>query len=121
MADSYASDVPQTLEGWYILHDVHAVDWPAWRATDAASRERIVAEASAWLTAATGVEKGDSAAYSVVTQKGDLMFVHYRETPAALNRVELSLRQTEGEAGHGVVSYRGGSRTAPTAPPPSAA
>lgn len=40
-----------------------------------------------------GVEQGDSVAYSVVTQKGDLMFVHYRETPEELNRVELSLRQ----------------------------
>jgi chlorite dismutase len=38
------------------------------------------------------VEKGDSALYSMLTQKGDLLFVHYRESPEALNQVELSLR-----------------------------
>jgi chlorite dismutase len=40
------------------------------------------------------VEQGDTALYSVLTQKGDLMFVHYRATPDDLNAVELSLRQT---------------------------
>ena len=87
-------EVPQTLEGYYILHDVYAVDWPRWRALDAKAREEEAAAASAWLARMAGVGQGDSVLYSVLTQKGDLMFVHYRESPEELNRVELSLRQT---------------------------
>ena len=93
MADTYGPEAPETLEGWYILHDVYAVDWPLWRGLEPPERDEIAGEAGDWLTAAVGCAKGDSAAYSVLTQKGDLMFVHYREAPDELNRVELSLRQ----------------------------
>ena len=94
MSDSQSVEVPQTLEGWYTLHDVYHVDWPRWRALDATQRESVAKEAAGWLEQMAATEKGDSALYSVVSQKGDLMFVHYRESPEALNAVELSLRQT---------------------------
>jgi chlorite dismutase len=93
MAEAQGGDVPQTLEGWYLLHDIYTVDWPRWRALDPAKRSELIAEASAWAAAASEVEKGDSAFYSVLTQKGDLMFVFYRDTPEQLNREELALRQ----------------------------
>ncbi len=95
MAETPNVEIPQTLEGWYILHDVYTVDWPRWRAVDPGRQSEIAGEAVAWLEAAARVEKGDSAAYSVISQKGDLMFVHYRESPDELNRAELSLRQTK--------------------------
>ena len=87
-------EVPQTLEGYYLLHDVYRVDWPRLRTMDARKREETVSAAQVWLTEMAAVERGDSAAYSVITQKGDLMFLHYRETPEQLNQIELSLRQT---------------------------
>jgi peroxiredoxin len=86
-------EVPQTLEGWYVLHDIWSVDWSGLGSLAESERGAIVTEASEWLAGAGAVERGDSAAYSVLTQKGDLMFVHYRETPDDLNRVELGLRQ----------------------------
>jgi peroxiredoxin len=85
--------VPQTLEGFYVLHDVYTVDWPGWRALGASERSAAADEAAAWLGESEAL-RGDSALYSVLTQKGDLMFVHYRETPDALNAAELGLRQT---------------------------
>lgn len=93
MADAYASEAPETLEGWYVLHDVYGMDWARWQAASAGRRDQIAADARQWLEAAAGSTKGDSAAYSVITQKGDLMFVHYRQTPDELNRLELELRQ----------------------------
>jgi hydrogen peroxide-dependent heme synthase len=86
-------EVPQTLEGWYVLHDAYRLDWPKWLALSPAKREVIVIETVAWITTAANTLKGDSALYSLLTQKGDLMFLHYRETPDAINAVELSLRQ----------------------------
>lgn len=94
MADVHGPEVPQTLEGYYILHDIYTVDWARWRSVEARAREGIASAAGRWLAEAAGIERGDSAAYSVLSQKGDLLFVHYRETPEELNAVELSLRQT---------------------------
>lgn len=94
MPDTQTPEVPQTLEGWFVLHDGYTLDWPRWRALDAADRASTAAAACQWLKTAAACEQGDSAAYSVVSQKGDLLFVHYRESPEELNRVELALRQT---------------------------
>lgn len=94
MPEFVSVEVPQTIEGWYTLHDVYTVDWAGWRSLEPVEQEEIVTEATAWLEGLTaeGVQ-GDSKMYSVVTQKGDLMFCHYRQDPAALNRVELGLKQ----------------------------
>jgi hydrogen peroxide-dependent heme synthase len=94
MTDGQIAEVPQTLEGYFVLHEIYAVNWPRWRALDSAGQAEISAQAAEWLTSSAAVEKGDSALYSVLTQKGDLMFVHYRESPDALKNVELSFQQT---------------------------
>lgn len=94
MAESPVPEVPQTLEGWYMLHDLYALDWAAWHELEDDERREVAGEAGRWVADAASAEKGDSAIYSLLTQKGDLMFVHYRETPEALNAVELSFRQT---------------------------
>jgi hydrogen peroxide-dependent heme synthase len=84
-------EIPQTREGWYVLHDAYVVDWPRWRACHAGSD--IMEEAQAWLERAQATAKGDSALYSIVGQKADLMLVHYRESVAGLDQVELSFRR----------------------------
>ena len=94
MPEFVGVEAPQTLEGWYILHDVYTFDWTAWRLIDAAERAEIASEARAWMEGlAADPARGDGKLYSVVTQKGDLMFCHYRQSPAALNAVELGLRR----------------------------
>ncbi len=94
MSETQAPEVPQTLEGWYMLHDLYAIDWPSWNALDASEKDNIRKEAVAWLEGSAAVEKGDTAYYSMLTQKGDVMFVHYRESPEALNQAEIALRRT---------------------------
>lgn len=92
MPEFVAVEAPQTLEGWYTLHDVYVLDWPAWRGAGENVRRELAGEFSAWLGAAAS-GRGDTKLYSVVSQKGDLMLCHYREDPAALNRAELELRR----------------------------
>lgn len=86
-----AIEIPQTREGWYVLHDCYVVDWARWRSCHAGGD--LIEEATAWLTRQQEVERGDSAVYSVVGQKADLIFLHYRESVAALDAVELSFRR----------------------------
>ncbi len=94
MADPQAVEVPQTLEGWYVLHDVYSIDWARWRAVPRDQQQSLAHGAAEWVATAASVEKGDTAVYSMISQKGDVLFLHYRESPEAINQVELSLRQS---------------------------
>ncbi|AXC11815.1 Hemoprotein HemQ, essential component of heme biosynthetic pathway in Gram-positive bacteria [Acidisarcina polymorpha] len=93
------SPVPLTLEGASVLHQMFRFRWIAWRALSLPERERVIDEAIELLEPA---EEGDgpprpnqSALYSLVGHKGDLMMVHFRDTVEDLNRFELELAQTD--------------------------
>ena len=89
-----SSPVPETLEGWYLSHEVYSLDWPQWWSLGDDERAGVCDEAVAWLQETAAVARGDSALYSVLTQKGDLMFLHYRETIDELGAVEFSFKGT---------------------------
>jgi hydrogen peroxide-dependent heme synthase len=90
--------VPLTLEGSSVLHQFFRFDWKAWRTTAAPDRERMAAEFAETLKK---LERADAdapvrtALYSQLGHKGDLMLIHFRDSLAALNQVELDLAQTE--------------------------
>jgi chlorite dismutase len=90
--------VPLTLEGSSLLHQLFRFDWKAWRATPPADRDRIAAQAVATLQS---LERAGadapirSSLFSQLGHKGDLIFIHFRDSFEALNQVELGLAQTE--------------------------
>jgi chlorite dismutase len=88
------SEAPETLEGWYIQHDMYTVKWPEWRAMTPAERDAVIAESADWLATQATPEQGMSAFFSVLGHKADILAVHFRPTLEALNGVELGLRQT---------------------------
>jgi chlorite dismutase len=63
----------------------------AWRVLPEAERAAIAEEASSLLAAMEQNSGGQSALYSLIGHKGDLMFVHFRESFADLNQAELKL------------------------------
>ena len=89
--------VPLTLEGSSVLHQFFQFDWKAWRTCADGERREIVAEAT---TALKKLErKSDeatvqTAVFSELGHKGDLILIHFRESFEALNQVELDLAQT---------------------------
>ena len=91
--------VPLTLEGSSMLHQIFRFDWKGWRALSPAERERISTAAVAKLKEiCSGPAEGaadQSALFSQLGHKGDLMLVHMRPTVEALNQVELHLAQME--------------------------
>ena len=87
-------EAPETLEGWYVQHDMYTMNWSTWRALPTAERDCVIESAAAWLQAQTTPEQGSSAFFSMLGHKSDLLMVHFRPTLEALNGVELSLRQT---------------------------
>jgi chlorite dismutase len=90
----HTPEVPETLEGWYIQHDIFSVNWPQWRALPATERDALIEESAAWCSEQAAAEQGSSAFFNLVGQKGDVLLVHFRPSLEALNRVKLSLQQT---------------------------
>jgi peroxiredoxin len=88
------ADAPVTLEGWYTLHEMFAVDWARWNALDDAARAGVVAEAEAALDGIVAGGDGHTALYALVSQKGDLCIVHWRRDLPALRAAELALART---------------------------
>jgi hydrogen peroxide-dependent heme synthase len=89
MQELYA--VPLTLEGSAVLHQMFHFRWPEWRKLSASEQQEILAEA------ATGLEKmeqhinGQSALFSMIGHKADLMLVHFRNSLDHLKHAELDL------------------------------
>ena len=81
-------EVPLTLEGASLLHQMLRVRWAPWRALPSADRESILKEASA---AIAQLEKEGSAAFTLLGHKGDLMLVHFRPGFEGLGAVESAL------------------------------
>jgi chlorite dismutase len=88
------SEAPTTLEGWYVLHEFFGLDWSRWNETPADDRDAVTAEAAALLERQERSAEGHSACFSLLTQKGDLGFMHYRPNLEGLRAAEIELRQT---------------------------
>ncbi len=90
--------VPLTLEGAAMLHQFFQFDWKAWRESSAVDQEVIAAQAIAALKkleipSGEPSEPARTALFSQLGHKGDLILVHFRDSFAALNQVELDLAQ----------------------------
>lgn len=86
---------PATLEGWYALHQVVALDWAALRGLDSAARERLVDETRALLGELAEPDvAGWSAFFQLVGGGADTLFIHFRETPEELAEAQLRLRRS---------------------------
>jgi peroxiredoxin len=85
--------VPLTIEGYSVLHQMMRFRWNAWHALGAGEREAIAKEAAPMMAAMEANASGQSAFYSLLGHKGDLMFVHFRDSFDELNRAELQLAQ----------------------------
>jgi hydrogen peroxide-dependent heme synthase len=83
--------VPLTIEGYSILHQMMKVRWSALRTLPSGEQQEIFREAATAIAAMEQNSGGQSAVYSLLGHKGDLMLVHFRESFDDLNRAELQL------------------------------
>jgi len=84
--------VPLTLDGASLLHQMFRVRWTAWKAQSDARRAEIIEEAKSSLA---GMELSQSALFSLLGHKGDLMFLHFRKSFEELNQAELCISQLQ--------------------------
>jgi peroxiredoxin len=87
------AELPQTLEGHFVLHDAYSVSWPYWQSQPPLERDAIATEAASWLQDEAGVGQIHTALYSMIGHKGEIMLVHYRKNVDALNRTERAWKR----------------------------
>jgi len=87
-------EVPETFEGWSVLHQMFQMDWEAWKSWDERRRREIADEAAEVLQAMEKPEKGASSLVQLLGHKGNLMMTHFRPTFDDLAQVELDLART---------------------------
>lgn len=83
--------VPETLEGWSVLHQMFRVRWSGWRALTASDRETRAAEATQSLIAMQQGDEGTSVPVTMLGHKGDLMLLHFRRSFEALQAAQLAV------------------------------
>jgi peroxiredoxin len=88
IAAEHLPAVPLTLEGASMLHQMLRVRWTAWKQLSPAERAKIAQEAAEAVGEMEREASGQSAAFSLLGHKGDLILVHFRRSFDELNKVE---------------------------------
>jgi hydrogen peroxide-dependent heme synthase len=92
-ASAEVPPVPLTIEGYSVLHQMFRFHWQAWRPLHPTQKAEIAEEAGQILKSWEESARGQSALYSLLGHKGDLMLVHFRESFEELSRAEIEFAQ----------------------------
>jgi hydrogen peroxide-dependent heme synthase len=84
--------VPETLEGWSVLHHMFRVNWPKLRALSQSVRTEIVAEAAQEFSP-PGETTGHTALAHLLGHKADLMVTYFRHNFEELSKAQLRFSQ----------------------------
>jgi peroxiredoxin len=74
-----------------VLHQMFRFRWAEWRKLSGAQQHQIAAEASAALSKMENDVSGQSALFSLLGHKGDLLLVHFRNSFDQLKAAELEI------------------------------
>ncbi len=88
---------PETLEGWFVLHDLRRIDRAVWNRLSVAEREKALEEATDFLDSSESVKDapaGRSITYSMIGHKADLLMLHLRPDVGELHDLERAFDQT---------------------------
>ena len=83
--------VPETLEGWSVLHLMYRIRWEQLRAMPAASLQQLADEA---VRALAVPDAGATAFVQMLGHKADLMFICFRRDFEQLAQAQLALSRT---------------------------
>ncbi|BDE05277.1 putative heme-dependent peroxidase [Vulcanimicrobium alpinum] len=84
-------NVPESLDGWAILHRMFRLDRRRWDALDAPRRDAVEREAGALFGALARDADADLGLAQLLGHKGDLMLTHYARAFDALGDVQAQV------------------------------
>ncbi|MFB3917382.1 MAG: hydrogen peroxide-dependent heme synthase [Terriglobales bacterium] len=85
--------VPLTIEGASVLHQMLRFRWTAWNSLPGSRRAEIVQQAASTLAPMEAT--GETALFSLLGHKGDLLLIHFRNSFDELNAAQLSLNRLQ--------------------------
>ncbi|GAC1653589.1 MAG: heme-dependent peroxidase [Vulcanimicrobiaceae bacterium] len=80
--------VPESLEGWWILHRMYSFDRMRFGELSQKKRERMTAEASSLFKSLEESDDGDAGFAQLLGHKADFMLTHYARTFEGLAQVQ---------------------------------
>jgi chlorite dismutase len=83
--------VPETLEGWSVLHQMFRIRWPEWRVRPEDLRHRLATEAAEALASMRRGDGGATVPVTLLGHKGDLMLVHLRRSFEELQAAQVAV------------------------------
>ncbi len=83
--------VPETLEGWSVLHQLFRIRWSEWQELPASERATCAAEATQALGRMRREEDGATVPVTMLGHKGDLLLIHFRRGFEALQAAQLAV------------------------------
>jgi chlorite dismutase len=90
-AEMHDPRVPETLEGWSVLHQMFRIRWSEWQALATAERATRAAEATQALVLMQRGEEGRTVPVTMLGHKGDLLLLHFRRDFDALQEAQLAV------------------------------
>ncbi|HKE37467.1 MAG TPA: hydrogen peroxide-dependent heme synthase [Candidatus Baltobacteraceae bacterium] len=88
-------NVPESLEGWWILHRMFVLDRRAWDALPEKRRNKYCGHAIDLIDHLKNTENGDLSLTQLVGGKGDLMLTHYARTFEGLSYAQTLIDKLE--------------------------
>jgi chlorite dismutase len=83
--------VPETLEGWSVLHQMFRIRWTDWRERPEDLRRRLSGEAAEALATMSRGEAGTTVPVTMLGHKGDLMLIHLRRSVEELQAAQMAV------------------------------
>ncbi len=82
--------VPESLEGWWILHRLFSFERISWDRLDEEERAEMIGEAVTTLEGFKNAEDSDLGLAQIMGHKADLMLTHYSKDFEGLAKVQMA-------------------------------
>lgn len=91
------TEAVETMDGWYVLHDLRTIDWAKWKNESAEKRANILEQFKIfnndWLENEQKKE-GSYGIFHTIGHKADLMFIFLRPTVEEILDIETALNKS---------------------------
>src|SRR5699024_4223874 len=77
------AEAVETMDGWFVLHDLRTIDWQKWQALTATEKESIFQEFQQMFQSWENVENNEDGShgnFNIVGQQADIMLVILKPT-----------------------------------------
>src|SRR5699024_12055013 len=91
------AEAVETMDGWFVLHDLRTIDWQKWQALTATEKESIFQEFQQMFQSWENVEnneEGSHGIFHIVGQQADIMLFFLRPTMKEIWNVEIALNNS---------------------------